>query len=69
MLVKGFMLSRSAKLLFLPSVSKGGEGGFEEVEREGNFVMNLLLKSIKDLARLGWEGFHPQRRFNATEPV
>jgi hypothetical protein len=31
--------------------------------------MNLLLKSIKDLARLGWHEFHPERRFNATEPV
>jgi hypothetical protein len=34
-----------ARVLISPTLVKGGEGGFEEVEREGNFVMNLLLKS------------------------
>jgi hypothetical protein len=38
----------------IPHFNKGGRGGFEDGEREGNFVMNLLLKSIKDPGRLEW---------------
>ena len=38
----------------LRQAGKGGEGGFKDGKREGNVVMNLLLKSIKDPARLEW---------------
>jgi hypothetical protein len=31
--------------------------------------MNLLLKSIKDPARLQWHEVHPERRLNAAERV
>ena len=37
-----------------PTLAKGGKGGFEEGKREGNVAMTLLLKSIKDPARLKW---------------
>ena len=37
-----------------PILTQGGEGGFEEGKREGNVLLTLLLKSIKDPARLQW---------------
>jgi len=37
-----------------PTLTKGGEGGFKDGKREGNVVMTVLLKSIKDPARLQW---------------
>ena len=50
-------------------MAKGGEGGFKDWKRQGNVAMALLLKSIKDPARLQWHEVYPERRFNATEPV
>lgn len=42
----------------LPAPSAGrravGRGGFEEGKREGNVIMTVLLKPIKDPARLQW---------------
>jgi hypothetical protein len=40
----------------------GGEGGFKDGKREGNVVMNLLLKPIKDPARLQWHEVYPAPR-------
>jgi len=52
-----------------PTLTKGGEGGFEEGKREGNVVMTLLLKSFKDPVRLQWQKVYPERRLNAVEWV
>ena len=52
-----------------PPLTKGGEGGFKDGKRQGNVVLALLLKSIKDPACLQWHEVYPERRFNATEGV
>jgi len=36
-------------------------------KREGNVVMALLLKSIKDPTRLQWHEVYPERRLSAAE--
>ena len=41
----------------------------KESKREGNVAMTLLLKSIKDEARLEWHEVYPERRLNAAEGV
>jgi hypothetical protein len=50
-------------------LTKGGEGGFKDWKRQGNVAMTLLLKSIKDPARLQWYEVCPERRLNAAERV
>jgi hypothetical protein len=50
-----------------PTLAKGGKGGFKNGKREGNVAMALLLKSIKDPARLQWHEFYPERRLSVAE--
>ena len=38
-------------------------------KRQGNVAMTILLKSIKDPARLEWHEVHPERHLNAAERV
>ena len=52
-----------------PILTQGGEGGFKDGKRQGNVLLTLLLKSIKDPARLQWHEVYPERCLNAAERV
>ena len=43
--------------------------GFKVGKRQGNVLLTLLLKSIKDPARLQWHEVYPERRLSAAEWV
>jgi hypothetical protein len=42
------------QVVIYPTLAKGGEGGFKDWKRQGNVIMIVLLKPIKDPGRVQW---------------